>query len=96
MGGTDDVRATCRLWRLSGDGPSLANLLMRSAVAAHAAMDVRGIGAVFQVFSSACRQSSLELLEPLVVGPGKPKYLVRGQPKITEHRPERLARMDRV
>jgi hypothetical protein len=59
-------------------------------------VEVRGIGAMLQVFSSACRQSSLELLGPLVVGPGEPEHLVRGQPKITEHRTERLPRIDRI
>jgi hypothetical protein len=51
---------------------------------------------VLQVFSPACRQRSLELLGPLVVGPGKPKHLVRGQLEITEHRPKRLTRVDSV
>jgi hypothetical protein len=76
--------------------PVHPNLLMRSAVAAHAAVEVRGVGAVLQLLSAACRRGGLQLLGPLVVGPGEPKHPIRGQPENTEHRPERLTRVDSV
>ena len=64
-----------------GAVPAHPNLLMRSAVAAHAAVRVRGVGAVLQIFSAACRQGGLQLLGPFLIGPGEPKHPIRGQPR---------------
>jgi hypothetical protein len=77
-----------------GNGPAHPNLLMHSAVAAHAAVQLRGIGAMLQVVPAARRQSSIQPLPPLLVSPGEPKHPIRGQPEVTEHRPEQLARVD--
>jgi hypothetical protein len=51
---------------------------------------------VLQVFSAACRRGGLQLLGPLLVGPGERKHPIRAQLEVTEHRPERLPRVDRV
>ena len=69
---------------------------MRSAVAAHAAVQVRGVGAMLQVFSAARRQGGIQLLGPFLVGPGEPKDPIRGQSEVADHRPERLPRVDSV
>jgi len=76
--------------------PAHPNLLMRSAVAAHAAVQARGVGAVLQVFPAGCRQYSLQLLGPLLINPGEPEHPIRGQSEVSEHGPERLAFIDRV
>jgi hypothetical protein len=91
-----DVRAACCVWCLTSDGPSLANLLMRSTVAAHTAVQVRGIGTVLQVFSPAYCQGSIQLLGPLLVSPGEPEDPVRGQAQVTEHRPEGTSCVDSI
>jgi hypothetical protein len=66
------------------------------ALAADTANHVRGIAAVLEVIPARCRQGGLQFLRPFRVGLGEPPHLVRGQTKITEHRSERLAAVDRV
>ena len=51
---------------------------------------------MLEVLAPACGQGSIQLLGPFLVSPGEPKHLIRGQPEVTEHRPERLPRVDRV
>ena len=98
-----------RLARPAGQpasSPSLGNFsatvtahpdeLILPTVAAHAAVQIRGVGAVLQVISAARRQSGLQLLGPFLIGPGEPKHPVRGQVQVAEHPPERLARIDRI
>jgi hypothetical protein len=57
---------------------------------------MRGVGAVLQVVPTGCRQGSIQLLGPFLVSPGKPKHPIRGEPEVTEHRPERQPRADRI
>ena len=58
--------------RTSGAGlapvPSHTDALMRSTLAADAAVDVRGVGAVLEVIPTGCRQGSLQLLGPFLPG----------------------------
>ena len=51
---------------------------------------------MLEVLAPGCRQGSIQLLGPFLVSPGEPKHPIRGQPEVTEHRPERSARVDRV
>ena len=44
----------------------------------------------------AAVRAASSLLGPFLVSPGEPKHPIRGQAEVTEHRPERLARIDRV
>jgi hypothetical protein len=69
---------------------------MRSTLAACAAVDVSRVGAVLEVIPTGCRQGGLQLLGPFLVGLGEPPHLVGSQAKVTEHRAERLAVVDRV
>jgi hypothetical protein len=69
---------------------------MRSTLAACAAVDVSRVGAVLEVIPTGCRQGSLQLLGPFLVGLGEPPHLIGSQAKVTEHRAERLAVVDRV
>ena len=69
---------------------------MLLAVAVHTTVDVRGVSAVVQVVSPGCGQYGLELLGPLLVGPGHPPHLIGRQAEIAEHQPERLATTDGV
>jgi hypothetical protein len=76
--------------------PAHPNLLIRPTVAANAAVEIRGVGAVLQVVSEGCRQGGLQLLAPFLIGPGEPKHPVRGQAEVAQYRPEWLTRIDRV
>ena len=76
--------------------PSHPLALPLSAFAADTAAHIRGVGAVLEVVPAAGRQSGLKCAGPLLVGPGETQHLVGGQAKFTEHRPERLAAVDRV
>jgi hypothetical protein len=76
--------------------PSHTDALMRSTLAACAAVDVNRVGAVLEVIPTGCRQGSLQLLGPFLVGLGEPPHLIGSQAKVTEHRAERLAVVDRV
>ena len=61
--------------------PAHPNLLMHSAVAADAAVDVRSIGAVLEVISAGCGQGAVQCRRPLLVGFGEPPYLTGGRPR---------------
>ena len=84
------------LWAVSATAPAHPNLLMRPAVAANTAVMYAASVPCSKFLAAACRQGGLQLGRPLVVGPGEAKHLVRGQVQVTEHRSERLARIDRV
>jgi hypothetical protein len=51
---------------------------------------------VLEVLAPGCRQGSIQLLGPFLVSPGEPKHPIRGQPEVTECRPERLPCVDGV
>jgi hypothetical protein len=51
---------------------------------------------VLEVVSAGCRQGSIQLLGPFLVSLGEPKHPIRGQPEVTQYRPERLPRVDRI
>ena len=51
---------------------------------------------MLEVDSTGSSQGGLKCAGPLLVGPGETEYLVRGKAKITEHRSERPAAVDRV
>jgi len=76
--------------------PSHTYALMRSTLAACAAVDVSRVGAVLQVIPTGCRQCGLQLLGPFLVGLGESPHLIRCQLELAERRPERLASVDRV
>ena len=69
---------------------------MLAALAADTARHIRGVGAVLQVVSAGCGQSGLQRCRPLLVGISQPPHPIRRQAEVTEHRPERLASIDRV
>ena len=69
---------------------------MGAALAANTSGHIGGIGSVVDVVSAGCRQGGLQLLRPLLVGPGQPPHLIGTQAKIAERRPERLATVHRV
>jgi hypothetical protein len=70
--------------------------LVVPAVLADTASHICGIGAVLEVAAAGCRERSLEFCRPLPVGLGQSPHLVRRHTKVTEHRGERLAAVDRV
>jgi hypothetical protein len=51
---------------------------------------------VLEVLAPGCRQRSIQLLGPFLVSPGEPEHPIRGQPEVTEYRPERLPRVDSI
>jgi hypothetical protein len=51
---------------------------------------------VLEVASPRCRQGGLKRSRPVVVGPGEPPHLIRGQAKVADRRSERLATVHRV
>ena len=69
---------------------------MTAAFAANTPRHIRGIGSVLEVDSPGSGKSGLQRCGPLLIGPGEPPHLVRGQTWITEHRAERLPAADRV
>jgi hypothetical protein len=69
---------------------------VRSALAAHAAVDVSGVSAVLEVVAAGCRQSSLQPLGPFRVGLGQSPHLVGSQAKVTQHSAERPPAVDGV
>jgi hypothetical protein len=70
--------------------------LVLPAVLADTARHLGGVGPVLEVAAAGCRQRSLEFCRPLLVGLGQSPHLVRRHAKVTEHRAERLAAVDRV
>jgi hypothetical protein len=78
------------------NGPAHPVELIRPTVFADTTLYVRGVRAVLEVLAPGYRQSSIQLLGPFLVSPGEAKHPIRGQPEVTEYRPERLARVDGV
>jgi hypothetical protein len=70
--------------------------LILPTLAADAAAHIRRRGAVLEVAVAGCRQGGLQIGRPLLVGLGESPDLVRGEAKLTEHRAERLATVDRI
>jgi hypothetical protein len=69
---------------------------MLPALAADTARHVRRVSAVLEVIAAGSCKGSLQLLGPFLVGLGEPPHPIRGQAEIAEHRPERMARIDRI
>jgi hypothetical protein len=69
---------------------------MRPTIFADTTVQIRGVGAVLEVLAPGCGQGSIQFPGPFLVSPGEPKHPIRGQPEVSEHRPERLTRVDRV
>jgi hypothetical protein len=76
--------------------PTHPDLLVRPTLSTDAARHICGVGAVLEVVPAAGHQSGLKCAGPLLVGLGQSPHLVGGQAKVTEHRSERLATVDRV
>jgi hypothetical protein len=70
--------------------------LMLSTVSANAAVEIGGVGSMFEVVPPGCRQGGLKRCRPLPVHPGQTPNLIRCQVHVVKHRPERLARVDSV
>ena len=68
--------------------PSHTDALMRSTLAACAAVDASGIRTMLEVVPPGCRQGGFQLLGPFVVGPGEPPHLIGSQAKLTQYLPE--------
>ena len=76
--------------------PSHTDTLMRSTLAACAAVDVSRVGAVLKVVPAGSHQGSLNRSRPLFVGLSQAPNLVRGQAKVSERSPERLTVVDAI
>jgi hypothetical protein len=76
--------------------PGRPDALMGPTLPADTAVHVRSIGAVLKVVSAGRCKGGIQHLGPFRVGLRQPPHLVRGQPKITEHLPKRLAGIDPI
>jgi hypothetical protein len=69
---------------------------MVSALWADAARYVSRVGPMLEVVSAHGVQSGFQRSRPVLIGSGESSDLVRAQAKVTEHRPERLAVVNRI
>jgi hypothetical protein len=76
--------------------PAHPDALVFPTLTAHAAVHVRGIGAMLEIVPAGCRQGCLQCCRPLRVGLGEAPDLVGGKPEVADDGTERLASVDRI